>query len=338
MAMHLLITGVAGFIGAKTAEVLLCAGHRVTGIDNLNNYYSRQLKIDRLTKLKYHPEFTFLKSSIEEPKTLYRIFSENHFDIVIHLAAQAGVRNSIDNPRDYVDSNLLGTFELLEAAKSFPPRHLLLASTSSAYGVSNNDLFIETQKADYQTSFYAATKKATESMAHSYSHLFSIPVTIFRFFTVYGPWGRPDMAPMKFTKKILNGSPINIYNHGKMCRDFTYIDDLAKALTLLLKCIPSNKSISKEIDSLSPAAPYRIVNIGNNSSIELMHFIETLEECLNKKAIKKFIKIQPGEIETTLASTKLLQLLTGFKPKTGLKTGIAKFVEWYLYYNKININ
>jgi len=252
--MRIFITGVAGFIGANAANQLLAIGHRVTGIDNLNDYYDPQLKKDRLQRLEGDNKFQFVKGNIQDRGVLAGLFADGGFDAVIHMAAQAGVRYSIDNPRSYLDSNLVGTFELLEAARANPPKHMLLASTSSAYGANTEMPYQEVQKADHQMSFYAATKKATEAMAHSYAHLYALPITMFRFFTVYGPWGRPDMAPIKFARKIIDGTPIDVYNHGNMRRDFTYVDDLVRALTLLLDKAPTQTPIADVADSLSPVA------------------------------------------------------------------------------------
>ena len=260
------------------------------------------------------------------------LFQTHKFDTVIHLAAQAGVRYSIDNPRAYVQSNLIGTFEILEAARAHPPRHMLLASTSSAYGANTDMPYREIQKADHQMSFYAATKKANESMAHSYAHLYGLPITMFRFFTVYGPWGRPDMAPMKFAKRILAGEPINVYNHGNMRRDFTYVNDLVHALHLLLDKPPNERSVSDDFDSLSPVAPFRVVNIGNSAPVELAQFISVLETALGKKAIQNFMDMQPGDVPATWADTRLLEALTGYCPRTDIQDGVNALIKWYLEY------
>ena len=338
--MHLLITGVAGFIGANAADQLLAQGHQVSGIDDLNDYYDPSLKTARLTKLLEYNQFQFTQAGIQEPGVLYGIFRKNPIDVVIHLAAQAGVRYSINNPRVYLESNVVGTFELLEAARKNPPKHMLLASTSSAYGADTDMPYRETQKADHQMSFYAATKKATETMAHSYAHLYKLPITMFRFFTVYGPWGRPDMAPMKFAKRILSGSPIDVYNHGAMKRDFTYVDDLVHALSLLLNKAPGKTPVSNTFDSLSPVAPFRVVNIGNNSHIELQDFIAILEQEIGEKAIQNMMDMQPGDVPETWADTRLLQALTGYSPTTDLRKGVKSFIKWYLdyYRDTISIN
>ena len=330
--MKTLITGVAGFIGAKTADVLLKAGHDVTGIDNLKDYYDPDLKKDRLKHFTENKSLRFVKASIEDPGVIMDLFQTHKFDTVIHLAAQAGVRYSIDNPRAYVQSNLIGTFEILEAARAHPPRHMLLASTSSAYGANTDMPYREIQKADQQMSFYAATKKANESMAHSYAHLYGLPITMFRFFTVYGPWGRPDMAPMKFAKHILAGEPIDVYNHGNMRRDFTYVNDLVHALHLLLDKPPNARSVSDDFDSLSPVAPFRVVNIGNSAPVELAHFISALETALGKKAIQKLMDMQPGDVPATWAVTRLLEALTGYCPRTDIQDGVNALIKWYLEY------
>ena len=330
--MKTLITGVAGFIGAKAADVLLKAGHDVTGIDNLNDYYDPDLKKDRLKHFTGNKSLRFVQANIEDQCVIMDLFQTHKFDTVIHLAAQAGVRYSIDNPRAYVQSNLIGTFEILEAARAHPPRHMLLASTSSAYGANTDMPCREIQKADHQMSFYAATKKANESMAHSYAHLYGLPITMFRFFTVYGPWGRPDMAPMKFAKRILAGEPIDVYNHGNMRRDFTYVNDLVHALHLLLDKPPNERSVSDDFDSLSPVAPFRVVNIGNSAPVELAHFISALETALGKKAIQNVMDMQPGDVPATWADTRLLEALTGYCPRTDIQDGVNALIKWYLEY------
>ena len=330
--MKTLITGVAGFIGAKAADVLLKAGHDVTGIDNLNDYYDPDLKKDRLKHFTGNKSLRFVQANIEDQCVIMDLFQTHKFDTVIHLAAQAGVRYSIDNPRAYVQSNLIGTFEILEAARAHPPRHMLLASTSSAYGANTDMPYREIQKADHQMSFYAATKKANESMAHSYAHLYGLPITMFRFFTVYGPWGRPDMAPMKFAKRILAGEPIDVYNHGNMRRDFTYVNDLVHALHLLLDKPPNERSVSDDFDSLSPVAPFRVVNIGNSAPVELAHFISALETALGKKAIQNLMDLQPGDVPATWADTRLLEALTGYCPHTDIQDGVNALIKWYLEY------
>jgi UDP-glucuronate 4-epimerase len=331
-----LVTGSAGFIGYHTAKKLLDNGWAVLGIDCLSDYYDVELKKTRQNKLLEYEQYTVYNEYLEKPNFLYETFSKYKPELVIHLAAQAGVRYSIDNPRSYLESNIVGVFELLEAARAFPPEHMMMASTSSAYGANTSMPFEETQKADHQMSFYAATKKANEIMAHSYSHLYGLPITMFRFFTVYGPWGRPDMALFKFTKAIREGKSIDVYNNGKMRRDFTYIDDLVQAIFLLASRIPgrseSKSLIENRLDSLSPVAPHRIVNIGNSQMVELLDFINEIELYLKCAAEKNMMPMQAGDVKETSANTDLLFELTKFKPNTSVRTGIRKFVDWYLEY------
>lgn len=327
-----LVTGSSGFIGFFVSQQLLDEGWNVVGIDSMNDYYDVSLKEKRRAKLQTSDTFMQINDKIEAPGVMLNIFETHKPEFVIHLAAQAGVRYSIDNPRAYFEANLGGTFELLEAARAHPPKHMLLASTSSAYGANEEMPYQETVKADHQMSFYAATKKSTENMAHSYAHLFGLPITMFRFFTVYGPWGRPDMALFKFTKAILEDTAIDVYNHGKMKRDFTYVTDLVQAIRLLMDAVPVRAPEGGKItagDSLSPVAPYRVVNIGNNDSIQLMEFIEAIEEATGKEAIKNFMDIQAGDVPATWADANLLQSLTGYTPQTKVREGVAAFVEWY---------
>lgn len=328
-----LITGAAGFVGYFTARALLDAGWRVVGIDSLSDYYDVTLKQRRQDMLLEHPNFQIVNDKIETPGTLLTLFEQHRPDIVIHLAAQAGVRHSIHMPRAYVEANLIGTFELLEAARTFPPKHLLLASSSSVYGANTKLPYAETDKVDTQMSFYAATKKATENLAHSYAHLYNLPTTMYRFFTVYGPWGRPDMAHFKFTRAILAGEPIDIYNHGKMQRDFTYVDDLVASLLALAEAIPDPAN-PVQGDSISNVAPFRVVNIGNDAPVNLLDFIKAIETACGREAIKTYHDIQPGDVPATWADATLLQTLTGQRPVTPLATGIQHFVDWYRdYYN-----
>lgn len=299
----------------------------------MTDYYEVSLKERRHAMLLQSPRFTSVNDRLETPQTLMTLFQEHQPDAVVHLAAQAGVRYSIENPRSYVDANLVGTFELLEAARAYPPAHMLLASTSSAYGANTEMPYTEADKADHQMSFYAATKKATENMAHSYAHLFALPITMFRFFTVYGPWGRPDMAHFKFTRAILNGDPIDVYNHGDMKRDFTYIDDLVAAILALIDVPPGDTPL--EGDSLSPVAPHRVVNIGNGAPVKLMDFITAIESACGQEAQKVFKDMQPGDVPATWADAGLLNTLTGHRPATPIQTGIDAFVAWYRDYYQV---
>ncbi|WP_084582924.1 NAD-dependent epimerase/dehydratase family protein [Sphingomonas azotifigens] len=327
-----LVTGSAGFIGSFVCARLLAEGYRVVGLDAMTDYYDVALKERRLENLSRSNHFRSIKGYVETPGLLAALFEEEAPEVVIHLAAQAGVRYSIENPRSYLDSNIVGTFELLEAARAHPPQHLLLASTSSAFGANTEMPYRETDKADHQMSFYAATKKATENMAHSYAHLFDLPITMFRFFTVYGPWGRPDMALFKFTKAILEGRPIDVYNHGDMKRDFTYVEDLVEAIYLLIAVPPVRPATADAIpagDSLSPVAPWRIVNIGNSDAVQLTEFIAAIEEATGKPAQRNLLPMQAGDVPATWADAELLRTLTGYKPQTGVREGVAKFVEWY---------
>lgn len=336
MTRTALITGSAGFIGYFTARALLDQGWRVVGLDSLNDYYDVRLKERRHAMLLQSAGFTAITEKLETPNLLHDLFKEHQFDAVIHLAAQAGVRYSIDSPRSYVEANLIGTFELLEAARAFPPAHMLLASTSSVYGANTQMPYTEADKVDAQMSFYAATKKATENMAHSYAHLYELPITMFRFFTVYGAWGRPDMAHFKFTRAILNNEPIEIYNHGKMQRDFTYIDDLVRGITALIDTVPPMPGADPiEGDSLSHVAPHRIVNIGTGSPVQLMDFITAIETAIGQKAQKIYKDMQPGDVPATWADATLLKTLTGEAPVTPISTGIQAFVDWYRDYYQV---
>lgn len=331
-----LVTGSAGFIGFHTCLALLQHGVTVVGVDCFSNYYDVNLKVEREKILLSHTNYHSEHGNIYENSFLHLIFEKWQPEKVIHLAAQAGVRYSIEDPRTYLNNNIVGTFELLEAARAFPPDHVLMASTSSAYGANEELPLNENAKCDHQMSFYAATKKSTENMAHSYSHIFNIPVTMLRFFSVYGPWGRPDMALYLFTEAIQNNRPINVFNHGKMKRDFTYVDDLVGAILALMERKPDlNSQCVYPNDSLSKVAPYRVVNIGNSKTIELMDYISAIERATGKKAIKNLMPMQAGDIAETLADTTLLTELTGFKCSTSVEEGITKFVNWYKEYHNI---
>tara|TARA_Y100000389_G_scaffold201809_1_gene245410 strand:+ start:184 stop:1194 length:1011 start_codon:yes stop_codon:yes gene_type:complete len=332
-----LITGTAGFIGFHLSKLLLGEGHFVHGYDGMTDYYDVNLKKKRHNILLKNKNFSASEGMLEDYNELDKISSEFQPDIIVHLAAQAGVRYSLENPRAYIDSNITGTFNVMEIARKLKVQHLLMASTSSVYGANTKMPFTETEKADTQLTIYAATKKANESMAHSYSYLWKIPITMFRFFTVYGPWGRPDMALFKFVSAILKNKPIDIYNQGDMYRDFTYIDDLVYGINLLIKTPPTtnvNEQILKQ-DSLSIVAPFRVVNIGNSNKIKLLEFIDAIENILGKKAIRNYMPMQKGDVSATWADASLLQNLTGYKPQTNFKDGIARFIEWYRkYYNE----
>jgi len=334
-----LVTGSAGFIGFHISKRLLDEGWRVIGLDCMSDYYDISIKKHRESILIQYKFFRSIHEKIEGKNILLQIFAQEKPDVIIHLAAQAGVRYSIDNPRAYLESNIIGTFELLEAARAYPPSHMLLASTSSSYGANELMPYNENIKADHQMSFYAATKKSTENMAHSYSHLFNLPITMFRFFTVYGPWGRPDMALFKFTKAILNREPIDVYNYGDMKRDFTYIDDLVEAMRLLIDAIPhlalENKKDLNFFDSKSPVAPFRVVNIGNSKPQKLTVFIEEIERVIGIKAVKNLMPMQAGDVPATWADTSLLKALTGFNLETGINEGVGNFVQWYREYYKV---
>tara|TARA_B100001093_G_C26740715_1_gene976545 strand:- start:114 stop:1118 length:1005 start_codon:yes stop_codon:yes gene_type:complete len=330
----ILITGTAGFIGFHLAKLLLSDGHEVHGYDGITDYYDISLKQKRHSILSEYPNFSVTLGRLEDKEKINN--SANNFqpDIIIHLAAQAGVRYSLENPESFINSNIVGTFNVLEVAKKHSVRHFLMASTSSLYGANTKMPFKESDKADTQLTLYAATKKANESMAHSYSHLWKIPTTMFRFFTVYGPWGRPDMALFRFVSAILNNKPIDVYNNGEMFRDFTYIDDLVKAINLLINKTPkitNENSHKKENFSI---APFRIVNIGNSKKVKLLDFIEAIEDIIGKKAIRNYMPLQIGDVPSTWADASLLEKLTNYKPKTNFKDGIAQFVNWYRdYYN-----
>lgn len=330
------VTGSSGFIGSFVSQRLLNEGWTVSGIDDLNNYYEPKLKIDRQNRLLEHNNFSVINDKIESIDLLNDLFSDKRPSLVIHLAAQAGVRFSLNNPESYLESNLKGSFAVLEAARNYKPKHLMIASSSSVYGANPTLPLKENDKTDNQISFYAATKKAIENMAHSYSHIHDIPITIMRLFSVYGPWNRPDMALFKFTESILKGKTIDVYNHGNMQRDFIYIEDLIEAIYILTSCIPSiqRDGLVNSFDSISPVAPFRIVNIGNSKAIKICDYIEEIEKVLKVKAKKNLIPIQDGDVENTCADIKLLENLTGYRPSTPISVGISKFIRWYKNYYK----
>ena len=334
--MKILITGAAGFIGFHTTKKFVELGHEVVGIDNLNNYYDVNLKKSRLQQIK-SKSFTFIECDFANNAMLEQIFAEHNFQKVIHLGAQAGVRHSLSHPQDYVQSNLVGFVNILEACRHAKISHLVYASSSSVYGMNEKIPFSESDNVDHPISLYAATKKSNELIAHTYSHLYDLPTTGLRFFTVYGPWGRPDMAYFLFTKAILENKEINIYNNGLMERDFTYIDDVVNGIVKISDLPPERHSLEASDSPLSNdlVAPYRIFNIGNNKPEQLMHFIETIEECLGKKAKKKYLPMQPGDVIKTFADIDNLYDAVAYKPTTSIAIGIKSFVDWYkIYYKK----
>ena len=335
MKTKIYITGAAGFIGFHTVKKFLDKGFNVHGFDSMNNYYDVKLKKTRLSILNKYKNFSFTKGLLENQKLLNLSVTKFKPSIIIHLAAQAGVRYSIDNPDVYLNSNIIGTFNVIKIANKIGVKHLIIGSSSSVYGANKKIPFQEIDKTDHQVSFYAATKKSTESLAHSYSSLWKLPITMLRFFTVYGPFGRPDMAYYKFTKKILEGKKIDIYNKGKMYRDYTYVDDIVDGIYKLINKIPSQNSKNKfKKDSLSPVAPFRILNIANTKKIFLLNFINTLEKELNIKIKKNYLPMQKGDVHSTLSDSSLLKRITGYNPKTNYKVGIRKFLNWYLSYYK----
>lgn len=333
--MRFLITGTAGFIGFHLAKRLLADGHEVQGIDALTPYYDVELKKKRHAILAGSNRFTAHVAHLEDGELIAEIHAGSKPDVIVHLAAQAGVRYSLENPDAYVRSNVDGTFNLLEVMRPSPPKHFMFASTSSVYGANTSMPFRETDRADHPLTLYAATKKAGEVMAHSYSHLFAIPTTVFRFFTVYGPWGRPDMALFKFVDATLKGKPIDVYGEGRMSRDFTFIDDLVESIVRLVPVIPESGAATDATDTLSPAAPYRVVNIGGGAPVELTKFIDAIEAKLGKKAIRNLMPMQPGDVRDTFASADLLEKLTGYRPETKIEEGVGKFVDWYRQYFKV---
>jgi len=331
----ILITGSSGFIGFSLALNLLKKGHKIFGYDSIDNYYDVNLKLSRNKILNRFKNFSFIKGELEDQKKLNKSVLKFKPQVIIHLAAQAGVRYSLDVPRKYLSSNIIGTFNIIEIAHKIKVKHLLMASSSSVYGANKKSIFKETDKTETQLNIYAATKKSAESIAHSYSSLWKIPITMLRFFTVYGPWGRPDMAYFKFTKAIIKNKKIDVYNKGEMYRDFTYIDDVTKSIELLINKIPSqNKKKQYKNDSLSNVAPFRIINIGNRKKIYLKNFISALEKKLNKKANKNNMPMQKGDIKITLSNTNLLYQIIKFKPKINYINGISAFVDWYKNYHR----
>ena len=332
--MKILITGAAGFIGLHVAERLLAQGHDVVGIDNLNDYYDVNLKRARLARIETQLNFRFLKLELADRAAMAELFARERFERVIHLGAQAGVRYSIDNPHAYADANLVGHLNVLEGCRQNGVGHLLYASSSSVYGLNRKTPFSTSDSVDHPVSLYAATKKANELMSHSYAHLYDLPTTGLRFFTVYGPWGRPDMALFKFTQAILAGRPIDVYNHGAMRRDFTYIDDIAEAVVRLTEVIPQ-RNPEWTVETGTPAessAPYRVYNIGNSQPVQLTEFIRQLEQALGVTAQMNLLPMQPGDVLETSADTSALEAAIGFKPRTDLQVGLAQFVAWYRGY------
>jgi UDP-glucuronate 4-epimerase len=331
----ILVTGTAGFIGFHLAKLLLSENFIVHGYDGITDYYDITLKQRRHAELLKNPKFSATVGLLEDQSKFDTLVDEFRPDVIVHLAAQAGVRYSLENPRAYLDSNITGTFNVMEAARRTKVKHLMMASTSSVYGANTEMPFIETEKADTQLTIYAATKKANENMSHAYAHLYDLPTTMFRFFTVYGPWGRPDLALYKFVDAILEGRPIDIYNHGEMYRDFTYVDDLVRAICLLIDVVPlrPDNGLVPEYDSLSPVAPHRVVNIGNSDKVRLLDFIDAIEDCLGKKAIRNYMEMQAGDVPATYSNADLLKILTGYRPETNFRDGITKFVHWYRGYS-----
>ncbi|MBW6496444.1 MAG: GDP-mannose 4,6-dehydratase [Burkholderiaceae bacterium] len=332
---RILFTGTAGFIGFHLAKLLLAEGFRVHGYDGMTDYYDVRLKQRRHQMLLQSPNFSMTEGMLEDQTLFDRMADDFAPEVIVHLAAQAGVSYSLENPRAYLDANVIGTFNVMEAARRLKVQHLLMASTSSVYGANENMPFVETSKADTQLTIYAATKKATESMGHAYAHLWNLPTTMFRFFTVYGPWGRPDLALYKFVDAILDGRPIDVYNHGDMWRDFTYVDDLVRGIRLLIDAVPkrSEDGVVPVGDSLSPVAPWRLVNIGNSDKVRLTDFIDAIEASLGLRATRNLMPMQMGDVPATWADCTLLESLTGYRPQTGFREGIDAFVKWYREYS-----
>jgi UDP-glucuronate 4-epimerase len=332
--MKVLVTGAAGFIGFHVSRRLLERGDTVVGLDNINDYYDPTLKESRLAELEPHADFSFHRMHLEDEAGVTGLFKDSGFDRVVHLAAQAGVRYSIENPRAYIDSNITGTLNILEGCRHNPVEHLVYASSSSVYGANSSMPFSVHDNVDHPLSLYAASKKANELMAHTYSNLYGIRTTGLRFFTVYGPWGRPDMALFYFTKSILAGEPIDVFNYGKHRRDFTYIDDIVEGVLRTLDHVaePNPQWDSANPDPGTSRVPYRLYNIGNSKPVELLHYIKVLEDCLGRKAEMNLLPMQPGDVPDTYADVQALQDDTGYRPDTSVEEGVAKFVEWYLGY------
>jgi len=335
--MKVLVTGAAGFIGMHTSERLLARGDEVVGLDNLNDYYDPQLKLDRLARIEPHPNFRFVKLDVADRPAMEKLFAEEKFDKVIHLAAQAGVRYSLENPHAYIDSNIVGFMNILEGCRHNKVKHLVYASSSSVYGGNTKMPFSEHDSVDHPISMYAATKKANELMAHTYSHLFGLPTTGLRFFTVYGPWGRPDMALFLFTKATLENRPIDVFNHGKMQRDFTFVDDIVEGV---IRVTDHTAEGDPEFNADQPdpgrsKAPFRVFNIGNNNPVQLMDYIGAIESALGMEAQKNFLPMQDGDVPATYANTDELNAWTGFAPATSVTDGVARFVAWYRDYFKV---
>ena len=328
--MRIFVTGAAGFIGFHLCRRLLDDGQAVDGFDGLTPFYDQGLKAGRRALLEGRNNFRLYVAMLEDEAALAAALEASKPEVVIHLAAQAGVRYSLENPRAYVQSNIVGTFNLLGAMREWPPRHFLMASTSSLYGVSRRIPFVEEQHTDQPLTLYAASKKATEVMAHAHAHLWDLPTTAFRFFTVYGPWGRPDMAPLKFIEAIAGERPIDIYNHGDMKRDFTYIDDLIESVVRLIDCVPRPaEPDATDEPALSPIAPFRVINIGRGEAVNLLDFIEEIEVKLGKRAIRNYLPMQKGDVPVTFADCHLLERLTGYRPHTSVGEGVGALVDWY---------
>lgn len=333
--MKVLITGAAGFIGCELALRLLSEGHHVIGVDNFSAYYDVQLKRNRVRRCAAYAErFDLREIGVENESAMTELFEQEKPEIVVHLAAQAGVRHSLEFPRDYINSNIVGSFNVIDLARLHDVKHLVLASTSSAYGANQKFPFEETDAAPYPLTIYAASKLSSELIAHSHSHLYGTPTTVLRFFSVYGPWGRPDMAFFLFTDKIFKGEPIDVYNHGDLLRDFTYVDDIVESIRRLIDVPPSTGEPVSRTDSLSPVAPLRLVNIGNSKPVKLLDYIQAIETEIGRPAIKNMIDMQPGDVKQTYADATLLHELTDYTPRTDVNSGIAQFVEWYRDYYK----